>query len=77
MNDCEQIILDEIRSMKLDIKNLLLDVNTLKVRATIWGVIGGAIFTVLITVVPLLLNKATVMSPVHSQPSITQQDTLH
>lgn len=37
MNDCEQIILEELRAMKKDVQSLLLDVNTLKTKSLMYG----------------------------------------
>lgn len=54
MNDCETIILEELRDVKKDVKNLLLDVNSLKVKSAMWGMIGGFIFTIFTIVIPLI-----------------------
>lgn len=66
MNDCEAIILEELKEVKRDIKNLLLDVNTLKIRSAMWGLIGGAIFTILTMVVPMMVKSISV-NPTHAQ----------
>jgi hypothetical protein len=57
MNDCESMIIDQLKEVKQDVKSLLLDVNGLKVKSAIWGVLGGLIFTILVTFVPLVWNK--------------------
>lgn len=54
MNDCERIILDELKEIKRDIKALTADVVNLKARSAIWGIIGGAIFTIFTIVIPLV-----------------------
>ena len=56
MNDCEKIILDELKDIKTDVKNLLLDVNSLKLKSTIWGLVGGALFTLVIAILPKLIG---------------------
>lgn len=72
MNDCERIILDELSEVKKDVKSLLLDVNGLKVKSAMWGIVGGMLFTVMMSVVPLIWNNLHT-SAVHAQ--IYQVDT--
>jgi hypothetical protein len=57
MNDCETIILDELKEIKKDVKALTVDVAGLKMKSAIWGIIGGAIFTILIAIIPLIWHK--------------------
>lgn len=66
MDDCQSMILDDLREVKKDVKNLLLDVNTLKVRSAVWGIIGGAVFTLLTIIVPIVVKNISV-TPVQSQ----------
>jgi hypothetical protein len=74
MNDCERMIIDELAEVKKDVKSLLLDVNSLKVRSAMWGILGGAIFSVLMMLAPMVIKSFTV-SPVHSQ--VVRMDTTH
>lgn len=66
MNDCERMIIDDLAEVKRDVKALLLDVNGLKIKSAIWGIVGGALFTIATIVVPLVWKSAQT-TPVQSQ----------
>lgn len=74
MDDCQSMILDDLREVKKDVKNLLLDVNTLKVRSAVWGIVGGAIFTLLTIIVPIVVKNLKV-TPAQAQTQVVTMDT--
>lgn len=47
--DVQDIILDELRIMQSDVKNIDRKVSALEVKAGIWGTISGAMAAVAIT----------------------------
>lgn len=60
MNDIDSVILDSLKEIRIDIKQLSTDVTTLKTKSMIWGVIGGAVVTILISIVPIIFSHAKV-----------------
>lgn len=72
MNDCETMIIDELKELKKDVKSLLLDVNSLKVKSAMWGMIGGLVFTILTIMIPLVFKKMDVPKAAAS-PTKTEQ----
>ena len=75
MNDCETMIIDELKELKKDVKSLLLDVNSLKVKSAMWGMIGGLIFTILTIVIPLLWKNVD-MSKTNATPTKVSSFTV-
>ena len=57
MNDCEKMIIDELKELKQDVKNLLLDVHGMKVKAAVYGMIGAGLFTLFTIVTPIIIKK--------------------
>ena len=56
-SEIEKLLICEVRELRADVKKILQDVSALKVKAGIWGLLGGAISAGMAFIVYLIQGK--------------------